>query len=327
MRTCIRATWVLCLLAAASAWGCAQSEDGNGHDGHQDGEPDAPGDPAGDETVTEGIDHGGDDALPDVVPDADADEEVPCLEETIPLSNTQVSYLVPGYARYMHVKVWGAGGNGEAGCPEADYPNDNGGFGGFSAAVFEVEPGTPLIIIVGGPGHASTSTIPPEERMRFGWGMDGGGGLSGIFEGPDTITDADRAKALIVAGGGGGATTSRDNPCAPGKPGNIPLTDDQAMPTMMGGVGSDEGVNGGAGGYRGGKGGTHGVSGWGGEGFVSEDALLHAVESASPGDPLPPRSDDVDYQAYYEETGTLAGVTEVSGLIVIKFVCVIPPVI
>jgi len=326
MKTCIMATWVI--FVAAFGWGCAESTVEHGHDVLQDGEPDSPGDPAGDDVISEGIDHGGDDALPDVRPEADADEDVPCLEETIPLSNTQVSYLVPGYARYMHVKVWAAGGNGEAGCSEAEYPWDNGGYGGFSAAVFEVVPGTPLIIIVGGPGHASSSGIPPEERMRFGWGMDGGGGLSGIFEGPDAITDADSAKALIIAGGGGGATTSRDNPCAPGKNGNILLADGEAMPTMQGGVGSDDGVNGGGGGHRGGKGGTHGISGWGGEGFVAADALLSAIENADPGDDLPPRADDPDYVAAWEAAGGYPpGTTEAAGLIVISFVCEIPPVI
>ena len=322
MKTSGRAAWILFM--AAFAWGCATSSDDNGYDVPQEGLPDTPVDPAGDDVIPEGIDPGGDDVWPEV---PDSDEEVPCLVDTIPLSNTQVSYLVPGYARYMHVKIWGAGGNGEAGCSGADYPNGNGGYGGFTAAVFEVEPGTPLIIIVGEPGHASTEEMTPEERMRFGWGMDGGGGLSGIFEGPDTITDADNAKALIVAGGGGGATTTSESPCTPGKHGNIPLTADQAMPTMQGGVGSDEGVNGGAGGYRGGKGGTHAVSGWGGEGFVSEEALLSVIENASPGDLLPPRSDDEDYQAYHEETDAYPGLTETPGLIVIKFVCEIPPVI
>jgi hypothetical protein len=313
--------------AAAFTWGCAESTDGNGHDVLQDGDVETSGDRSGDEDIAEGIDPGGDDVLPDVHPDADADGEVPCLEETIPLSNTQVSYLVPDYARYMHVKIWGAGGNGEGGCSDAEYPNGNGGIGGFSAAVFEVVPDTPLIIIVGGPGHASSSSVPPEERMRFGWGMDGGGGLSGIFEGPDQITDTDRAKALIVAGGGGGATTTSANPCTPGKNGNIPLSDDQAMPTMQGGTGSDDGINGGAGGYRGGKGGTHGVSGWGGEGFVSADALLSVTENAAPGDDLPPRADDPDYIEALPSYEYPPGSTEAPGLIVIKFVCVIPPVI
>jgi len=326
MKTRIRAAWVLGLLASAFAWGCVQTWNGNGHDVLQDADVETPGDPAGDEGIAEGIDPAGDDARPDG-PDADADEDVPCLEETLPWSNTQVSYLVPAYARYMHVKVWGAGGNEEAGCSDAEYPYGNGGYGGFSAAVFEVEPGTPLIIIVGGAGSASSSGVPPEERMRFGWGMDGGGGLSGVFQGPDTITEADSAKALIIAGGGGGATTTGANPCIPGKHGNVTLTADQAMSTMMGGVGSDEGVNGGGGGHRGGKGGTHGVAGLGGEGFVAADAIRFAIENAAPGDDLPPRSDDVDYMAAHEASGNYPGVTETAGLVVISFVCEIPPVI
>jgi len=289
-------------LAASAAWllqGCARSESpGDGWPG--DGEGDGDG-TAGD--ATDGLEE---DADTTDVPVDPGDDDAPCAEATFTVSETQETFTVPPYAKYMYVKAWGAGGNGELGC---DYAN--GGLGGFSAAVFEVTSGDPLIIIVGRRGRAGLSS---EEIVRFGFGHWGGGGLTGVFRGPDLIDENDSLLAYVIAGGGGGASAPG---CAPGGPGNHATAG--GMPTMMGGAGADD-VNGGAGGYRGGTGGAAGVGGKGGTGYVDPSAIDSLILGGEAGDAAPPRADDEDYD------GT-AGQTEQNGLIILRFVCDVPPII
>ena len=113
------------------------------------------------------------------IPPSDAlppDANFLCAEIDFTMTETQELFEVPANVRYMHVKAWGAGGNGELGCSYG-----NGGRGGYSEAVFEVVPGTSLIVIVGKRGRAG---MTGEEIVRFGFGNWGGGGLSGIFLGP-----------------------------------------------------------------------------------------------------------------------------------------------
>jgi len=248
---------------------------------------------------------------PDIPYDPAEDDSEYCAEFSAEYSETQELYTVPPGARYMHVKAWGAGGNEEhlpGTCPGIV---DDGGLGGYSEAVFEVTPGAQLIIIVGKLGRAGVSE---EDRIRFGFGNWGGGGLSGIFMGPDFVTENDQDKALIIAGGGGGSGGDCANP---GGTGNHPESGGQT--TMQGSSGADD-VNGGGGGYYGGTGGARGAPGMGGTGYVSESALDYVILYAEPGDGVPPRTDDDDYD------GT-AGGYEKNGLVVIHFVCEPPTII
>lgn len=233
-----------------------------------------------------------------------------CAETAFKLTETQVSFKVPKSGRFMHVKAWGAGGNGEGQCKTSD-----GGPGGYSEAVFAVDgrliyPGAPLIVIVGKRGR---SGMTGEQRLKFGFGNWGGGGLSGVFTGGSTITAKSSGRALIIAGGGGSAGAPG---CHPGGPGNHPKAGGQS--TMLGGAGAD-GINGGGGGYAGGTGGAKGEAGLGGSGFVSKTAKRSRLLYAAVGAGLPPHTKDSDYD------GT-AGKTEQSGRIVIRFVCSEPAV-
>jgi hypothetical protein len=219
----------------------------------------------------------------------------------------------------MQVKAWGAGGNQEGGCspPEAV---DDAGIGGFTGAVFEVTPGQSFILIVGHEGRAGIGA--DEDTERFGFGMWGGGGLSGLFTAGDFIADGDSSRALVIAGGGGGASAPGCNPAGTG---NHP---DQSggMSTMLGGVGAD-GINGGGGGYRGGTGGQVGLPGKGGSGFVLDEehaparcpgdplcAIDSVVKWTEPGTAEVPEDDDEQYVA-------TAGWIESDGLVVVNFVC------
>jgi hypothetical protein len=254
-----------------------------------------------------------DDALPEIPTDPTDDENEFCAEARVEYSDTQELYIVPPGARYMHVKAWGAGGNEEHAPGDCPGIVDDGGLGGYTEAVFEVSPGAQLIIIVGKLGRAGDTE---GDKIRFGFGQWGGGGLSGIFLGPDLIDENSLEKALIIAGGGGGSGGDCDNP---GGTGNS--EEAGGMPSMLGGEGID-GVNGGGGGYHGGTGAsTRGAPGMGGEGFVAASAVGdHLILYSEPGAGVPPRTDDEDYD------GT-AGVYESNGLVVIHFVCEVPPII
>ena len=233
-----------------------------------------------------------------------------CAETHFPLSETEEHFVVPDNARYMHVKAWGSGGNGEGQCGT---PDTEGGLGGYSEAVFEVAPGTPLVVIVGEPGRAG------DPEMRFGFGNRGGGGLSGVFLGPDTITPTDYDLALIIAGGGGSASVPT---CLPGGTGNH--TDPAiagGMPDMESGVGTDpDGILGGGAGYRGGTGGDICTPGKGGTGYIAPEALPEHSQMlfSQPGAGIPPKTDDDDYLAP-------TGETESPGQVVIRFICTLPP--
>lgn len=234
----------------------------------------------------------------------DGDADAACGSATFKVTETQVVFNVPADVRYMHVKAWGAGGNGEGQCAL------DGGLGGFSEGVFGVKPGDPLIIIVGKRGRAG---MTGEDRFRYGFGDWGGGGLSGVFATSVPITEADAAKALLVAGGGGSAGAPG---CNPGGTGNHP--DAGGQPAMQGGSGADS-INGGAGGYRGGKGGLKGKASFGGSGYVSPTALDSRILHVERATGAPPRTDDPDYDS-------TAGREEQSGLVVIHFTCG-PPVL
>jgi len=232
--------------------------------------------------------------------DGEGGSTADCGEATFELTETQEVFLVPAAVSYMHVKAWGAGANGEGQCSF-----DDGGLGGFTEAVFPVEPGTPLIVIVGQRGRAG---MGGEEYIKFGFGDWGGGGLSGVFLGPDLIDNTSSDRALIIAGGGGSAGAPG---CNPGGTGNHP--DAGGRPNMQGGPGADE-INGGGGGLEGGLGGAKGEAALGGTGFVADSAVWSEMLHAEVGSGLPPRTGDPDY-------ADDAGQTETAGRVVIHFSC------
>ena len=235
-----------------------------------------------------------------------------CEDYVFPFTETQEVFFAPDTAKWMHVKAWGAGGNQEKSC--------HGGIGGYSEGVFAVSPGTPLIVIVGGAGSAGQAF-----DYRFGFGNSGGGGLSGVFLGPDLIDENAWGRALLIAGGGGGDGVEKGGgPCITAIGGNHAQSG--GAPTMMGGPGLDSGVNGGGGGYRGGTGGAKGAAGVGGTGYphpASADKPQGWVDSillaASVGDGVPPNSKDAEYDG-------VAGQTEANGQVVIHFRCEKPEI-
>jgi len=226
-----------------------------------------------------------------------------CGNATFELTETQEVFYVPESVSYMHVKAWGAGANGEGQCSF-----DDSGLGGFTEAVFPVTPGMPLIVIVGQRGRAG---MEGEDYIKFGFGDWGGGGLSGVFLGPELIDETSSDRALIIAGGGGSAGAPG---CHPGGTGNHP--DAGGRTTMLGGPGADE-INGGGGGLEGGLGGAKGEGALGGTGFVAEGAEWSEMLYSEPGSEFPPRTDDPDYTDD-------AGQGETAGRVVIHFSCAPP---
>ncbi len=299
-----RAWVVVCALAATvGSSGCASSVTVDcgtpGGCPEPDGDADADADGAGDGDADADRGDGDADA------DGDGDGDDVCATADFEVTETQELFVVPDGVTFMHVKAWGAGGNGEGVCE-----NDDSGLGGFTEAVFPVTPGTELAVIVGKRGRAG---ISGEEIVRFGFGSWGGGGLSGVFRRADPITEADRDRALVIAGGGGSAGAPD---CAPGGTGNA--DDAGGQGTMMGSAGADD-INGGGGGYEGGTGGARREAGRGGSGSVDPSAVDSVMLFAERGTGLPPRTDDPDWDG-------VAGMGEQSGSVVIHFSCEPPDI-
>lgn len=294
------------ILVPPDGWDARADDGGAGETAVEDGTVDEDGTPPAD--------------VPPVdVPPVDGEGDAACGTGSFAFADTQEAYTAPLGARFMYVKAWGGGANGESmGC---SFPSD-GGLGGYSEAVYELlTTPPPFIVIVGGEGHAGAAGT-----MFFGWGQDGGGGLSGVFVGPDTITETDQAKALVVAGGGGGAWPG----CHPGGTGNHP-TYSGGRTTMLGGrstSGDELGVNGGGGGYFGGTGADRDEGGQGGTGFVDDDRpgmrlVRHRILYSEPGAGAVPNNEDPDYTAADYD----AGICEQPGRVVIHFTCEEPPLI
>ena len=239
--------------------------------------------------------------------------EFECGEETFTLTESQESFEVPENVVYMKVKAWGAGANGESNeaCANCPCNYSDGGIGGYSEAIFAVQPGAILSVVVGQRGRSGTSGETP---FRYGFGAHGGGGLTGVFTGGEEVGETENDRALIIAGGGGSAGWSE---CRPGGTGNHPASGGQA--DMHGEFGASEGVNGGGGGYLGGNGGASRQAGSGGQGFISDQALEPVMLWSEPGTINPPRIDDPDYDG-------VAGTTEMPGLLRVEFACEYPGV-
>ena len=295
------------ILVPPDGWDARADDGGTGETVVEDGTVDEDGTPPAD-------------VPPEDAPPVDGESDAACGTGDFSYQETQEVYTAPVGARYMYIKAWGAGGNGEAmssGCSLVD----NGGMGGYSEAVYELLTSPPpFIVIVGGKGHAGAAGA-----MFFGWGQDGGGGLSGVFVGPDEITPTDQAKALVIAGGGGGVWPG----CIAGGCGND--DDSGGETTMVGGrstSGDELGVNGGGGGDHGGTGAGRNEAGMGGTGSVDDDRagmrlVRHRILAATPGSAVVPNNADPDYLA----AGYPAGMSEQNGWVVIHFTCEEPPLI
>lgn len=117
------------------------------------------------------------------------------------------SFTVPAGVTSLNVKVWGAGGGG--GWYSSDTYSWSGGAGGFSNGTISVTPGETLQIVVGVGGKNTSSYNGNGIGGYLGGGNGtrgdasgaGGGGLSGIFTGSVT-----QSNAIIIAAGGGGGT-------------------------------------------------------------------------------------------------------------------------
>ena len=252
----------------------------------------------------------------DATPSLDA---ATCLDVSLEFSGEPTLLQVPATARFLLVKAWGAGGNGDSGF--------SGGPGGFSSAIYEVTDPQDLTVVVGRLGRN-------DGDMAFGFGALGGGGLSGLFTGVPPLEATEFDRAILIAGGGGSA--GRDE--GPnGGAGNREEGDAaQDTDSMRGGNATfpgpgDRNTNtGGGGGLRGGIGRRNGsTGGLGGRGVVQEapGMRLHTIggvaqsvmDTASGA--LPPRQDDEDYPGGDCPPGT----TECNGYMVIRVLCSEPP--
>lgn len=246
-----------------------------------------------------------------------------CLDLSLEFSGEPTLVELPASARFLVIKAWGAGGNGDGGRFGA--MDSLGGPGGYSAASYEVLDPQALTVVVGERGRNNG-------HMAFGFAPLGGGGLSGLFMGPPPLEHTEQGRALLVAGGGGSGVR---NGGAHGGAGN----DVGGTPTMAGGQSTFPGPDnanvgtGGGGGYSGGLGRRSSTTpGLGGSGFpnsdeegaaAAESAGLRLIESlvlpASTNN-LPPRQDDDDYPLDYP-----AGAQERNGFVVVRVLCSEPP--
>ena len=201
----------------------------------------------------------------------------------------------------IRVKMWGASG----GSRQIGSNTPTGGCGGYSQADISIDPGSNLLVAVGGGGGI---TIPAIGGTNGGGGQSGaleasaGGGYSGIF----LNNTASQANALIVAGGGGGAgIQSNANGCGIGGGGGNTLGGEGGGgPTyniaLQGGTGIS-GTAGGGGGYTGGAAGpsTSLSGGRGGSGYLITGSINRISINGSTGTygaaTNAPNNADVDY--------------------------------
>ena len=131
------------------------------------------------------------------------------------------TFNIPNGVSSINVYCWGAGGGSSR--AENNTTAIRGGNGGFVKATLTIPSGiSSLGVIVGQGGSKGSITGSETTRTAFGgggagvnnyigWGLGGGGGLSGVFINDANFTIVSgyyvntSATAIIIAGGGGGA--------------------------------------------------------------------------------------------------------------------------
>ena len=119
------------------------------------------------------------------------------------------TWTVPGGVNQVQLEVWGA--EGGYGTDNSSVSSNQGGKGGYSTGLLNVQPGDVLNVYVGGQGQSSVGTA----SVSFSGGYNGGGstgnsGHSGSGGGAGggasdvRINDNSLYARVIVAGGGGG---------------------------------------------------------------------------------------------------------------------------
>lgn len=219
---------------------------------------------------------------------------------------------VPEGATRMRVSCWGAGGSSDGIGTQVTV---SGGAGGFAKATFAVTPGTKYKIMVGEGVHNKAG-------RTFGFGGAGqgtahqhnGGGLSGVFDGENSVTESSSHRALIIAGGGGagGQSGGGANATQGGNGGEDGRSGGQDNMRGIDGTGTlYAGNGGGGGGYRGGSG--MGLGGKGGTSYIDDSAVSAGTMSeAKYPSTVVPGSSSEDYIAPYGSPGN-------HGLVVIEF--------
>ena len=128
-----------------------------------------------------------------------------------------IPFTVPKGVKKILIKAWGAGGaSGTSTSPPNPWTHgSNGGGGGFSKCILNVNPDETLIIIVGQGG--SVHQVGASKTGGGGAGSTandnrfcgGGGGFSAVVRGKEILLINSTMHPLIVAGGGGGGGLTR----------------------------------------------------------------------------------------------------------------------
>ncbi len=215
----------------------------------------------------------------------------------------QMTGTVPAGARERKIYAWGAGGGPD---------RYAGGLGGFTYTHQSCTAGDPYSVIVGQGGVNLTAVHGFGGTGQGAAHQHNGGGLTGYFDGSETLTAADYPRAQnIAAGGGAGAWNGSSGRSG----GNGNATDGGGNGTMQGTAATgnvSSGLGGGGGGYRGGK--STGQWGKGGSGYAKPENILSASEvigTVWPGAAVPKST-----HAHYDG---LAGKSAQHGLCVVEF--------
>lgn len=126
------------------------------------------------------------------------------------------SWVVPENVTKIRIKVWGGGGGGGGQSGWSD--GGRGGGGGYVSGIMDVTPGTAYTVVVGSNGvpRSPTQTYGGGGRAWNTWGPGSGGGLSGFFNGGNSVFAGATpqtgafSRVLLVAGGGGGGGANRN---------------------------------------------------------------------------------------------------------------------
>ena len=137
---------------------------------------------------------------------------------TFSFTGSDQEFAVPAGVNLVQVEMWGAGGG--SGYRQSWGGGGTSGGGGYALANVTVTPSTTYKVVVGQGGNSvamsSTADVYGGGRgASDGWGIGGGGGLSGFFTGSGQVYSGvspqggAHARSLLIAGGGGGGGANR----------------------------------------------------------------------------------------------------------------------